>query len=143
MFKYVKYMLMVMILGISFVTFQQIAQADNEVVNATQVPSFQKISPEYAKQLMDTEKNYIIIDVRTIEEYNEGHVKNAISLPNEEIVISSEKVATILPNKDQMLLVYCRSGKRAADASTKLVNMGYTNVYSFGGIIDWPYEVVK
>lgn len=143
MFKYVKYMLMVMILGISFVTFQQIAQADNEVVNATQVPSFQKISPEYAKQLMDTEKNYIIIDVRTIEEYNEGHVKNAISLPNEEIVVGSEKVATILPNKDQMLLVYCRSGKRAADASTKLVNMGYTNVYSFGGIIDWPYEVVK
>ena len=143
MFKYVKYMSMVMILGISFVTFQQIAQADNEVVNATQVPSFQKISPEYAKQLMDTEKNYIIIDVRTIEEYNEGHVKNAISLPNEEIVVGSEKVATILPNKDQMLLVYCRSGKRAADASTKLVNMGYTNVYSFGGIIDWPYEVVK
>ena len=143
MFKYVKYILVVMVLGISFVTFQQIAQADNEVVNATQVPSFQKISPEYAKQLMDTEKNYIIIDVRTIEEYNEGHVKNAISLPNEEIVVGSEKVATILPNKDQMLLVYCRSGKRAADASTKLVNMGYTNVYSFGGIIDWPYEVVK
>lgn len=143
MFKYVKYMLMIMILGISFVTFQQIAQADNEVVNATQVPSFQKISPEYAKQLMDTEKNYIIIDVRTTEEYNEGHVKNAISLPNEEIVVDSEKVATILPNKDQMLLVYCRSGKRAAEASTKLVNMGYTNVYSFGGIIDWPYEIVK
>lgn len=143
MFKYVKYMLMVMILGISFVTFQQIAQADDEVVNATQVASFQKISPEYAKQLMDTEKNYIIIDVRTTEEYNEGHVKNAISLPNEEIVVDSEKVATILQNKDQMLLVYCRSGKRAAEASTKLVNMGYTNVYSFGGIIDWPYEIVK
>lgn len=132
-----------MILGISFVTFQQIAQADDEVVNATQVPSFQKISLEYAKQLMDTEKNYMIIDVRTIEEYNEGHVNNAISLPNEEIVIGSEKVTTMLPNKDQMFLVYCRSGKRAADASTKLVNMGYINVYSFGGIIDWSYEVVK
>ena len=63
MFKYVKYMLMVMILGISFVTFQQIAQADNEVVNATQVPSFQKISPEYAKQFMDSEENYVILDV--------------------------------------------------------------------------------
>lgn len=143
MFKYVKYMLMVMILGISFVTFQQIAQADDEVVNVKQVLSFQKISPEYAKQLMDTEKNYMIIDVRTTEEYNEGHVKNAISLPNEEIVFGSEKVATILPNKDQMLFVYCRSGKRAAEASTKLVNMGYTNVYSFGGIMDWPYEIVK
>lgn len=143
MFKYVKYMLMVMILGISFVTFQQIAQADNEVVNATQVPSFQKISPEYAKQLMDTEKNYIIIDVRTIEEYNEGHVKNAISLPNEEISPDNKLLQELLSDKEQMILVYCRSGRRATDASIKLAKMGYVNVYNFGGIVNWPYEIVK
>ena len=143
MFKYVKYMLMVMILGISFVTFQQIAKADNEVVNATQVPSFQKISPEYAKQFMDSEENYEILDVRTKPEYEDGHIKNAISLPNEEISPDNKLLQELLSDKEQMILVYCRSGRRATDASIKLAKMGYVNVYNFGGIVNWPYEIVK
>lgn len=143
MFKCIKYIFMVMVLSISLITFYQVAQANNEVTNVTETPSFQQISPEYAKQLMDTENNYMIIDVRSEAEYKEGHVKNAVSLPNEEIIVDNEKIETILPDKNQMLLVYCRSGKRSKEASTKLVNMGYTNVYSFGGIIDWPYEIVK
>ena len=143
MFKYVKYMLMVMILGISFVTFQQIAQADNEVVNATQVPSFQKISPEYAKQFMDSEENYVILDVRTKPEYEDGHIKNAISLPNEKISPDNKLLQELLSDKEQMILVYCRSGRRATDASIKLAKMGYVNVYNFGGIVNWPYEIVK
>ena len=143
MFKCIKYIFMVMVLSISLITFYQVAQANNEVTNVTETPSFQQISPEYAKLLMDTENNYMIIDVRSEAEYKEGHVKNAVSLPNEEIIVDNEKIETILPDKNQMLLVYCRSGKRSKEALTKLVNMGYTNVYSFGGIIDWPYEIVK
>ena len=102
--------------------------------------SYEQITAEQAKTIMDTENDYIIIDARTTEEFAEGHIKDAILIPEYEIADRAEKE---LPDKDQLILVYCRSGRRSKIASEELVKLGYTNVKEFGGIIDWPYEVVK
>ena len=98
------------------------------------------ITAQEAKTLMDTEKDYIIIDARTEEEFAEGHIENAVLIPEYEIAERAEKE---LPDKEQLILVYCRSGRRSKIASDELVKLGYTNVKEFGGIIDWPYEIVK
>ena len=97
---------------------------------------YQQISPQEAKEIMDTEENVIILDVRTQEEYDSGHIKNAVCLPNEEISGEPE----ILPDKTQKILVYCRSGNRSKQAAGKLADMGYEKVLEFGGILDWPYQ---
>lgn len=97
-----------------------------------------KINAKEAKEMMDTQE-VIIVDVRTQEEFNESHIENAILITNENI----DGEPTELPDKDAIILVYCRSGNRSAEASAKLANLGYTNVYDFGGIIDWPYAIVK
>ena len=102
--------------------------------------TYEQITAEQAKTIMDTEKDYIIIDARTTEEFAEGHIENAILIPEYEIKDRAEKE---LPDKEQLILVYCRSGRRSKIASEELVKLGYTNVKEFGGIIDWPYEVVK
>lgn len=102
--------------------------------------TYEQITAEQAKTIMDTEKGYIIIDARTEEEFAEGHIENAILIPEYEIANRAEKE---LPDKEQLILVYCRSGRRSKIASEELVKLGYTNVKEFGGIIDWPYEVVK
>ena len=102
--------------------------------------TYEQITAEQAKTIMDTEKDYIIIDARTKEEFAEGHIENAILIPEYEIKDRAEKE---LPDKEQLILVYCRSGRRSKIASEELVKLGYTNVKEFGGIIDWPYEVVK
>ena len=104
------------------------------------VSTYEQITAEQAKTIMDTEKDYIIIDARTEEEFAEGHIENAILIPEYEIKDRAEKE---LPDKEQLILVYCRSGRRSKIASEELVKLGYTNVKEFGGIIDWPYEVVK
>ena len=104
------------------------------------VSTYEQITAEQAKTIMDTEKDYVIIDARTEEEFAEGHIENAIFIPEYEIAERAEKE---LPDKEQLILVYCRSGRRSKIASEELVNLGYTNVKEFGGIIDWPYEVVK
>ena len=96
------------------------------------------ITAEEAKQIMDSEKGYIILDVRTQEEYDQGHIPGAIVISHEEIAEKAEKVLT---DKDQLILVYCRSGRRSKIAAEALVELGYTNIKEFGGIIDWPYEV--
>ena len=96
------------------------------------------ITAEEAKQIMDTEEDYIILDVRTQEEYDQGHIPNAILIPDTEIKNKAEEVMT---DKDQLILVYCRSGRRSKLASEILVELGYTNIKEFGGIIDWPYEI--
>ena len=96
------------------------------------------ITAEEAKQIMDNEEGYIILDVRTQEEYDEGHIPGAIVIPHEEI---AEKAEDVLTDKDQLILVYCRSGRRSKIAAEALVELGYTNIKEFGGIIDWPYEV--
>ena len=102
--------------------------------------TYEQITAEQAKTIMDTEKDYIIIDARTEEEFAEGHIENAILIPEYEIKDRAEKE---LPDKEQLILVYCRSGRRSKIASEELVKLGYTNVKEFGGIIDWPYEIVK
>ena len=98
------------------------------------------ITAEEAKRIMDSEEGYIILDVRTQEEYAEGHIPGAILIPNTEIEAKAEEVLT---EKDQLILVYCRSGRRSKLAAEALVELGYTNIKEFGGIIDWPYEVEK
>ena len=96
------------------------------------------ITAEEAKQIMDTEEGYIILDVRTQEEYDQGHIPGATQISHEEI---AEKAEDVLTDKDQMILVYCRSGRRSKIAAEALVELGYTNIREFGGILDWSYEV--
>ena len=99
---------------------------------------YMNITAEEAKEIMDSEEGYIILDVRTREEYDEGHIPGAIVISHEEIAEKSEDVLT---DKDQLILVYCRSGRRSKIAAEALVELGYTNIKEFGGILDWPYEV--
>ena len=96
------------------------------------------ITAEEAKQIMDSEEGYIILDVRTQEEYDQGHIPGAIVISHEEI---AEKAEEVLTDKNQLILIYCRSGRRSKLAAEALVELGYTNIKEFGGIIDWPYEV--
>lgn len=96
------------------------------------------ITAEEAKEIIDSEEGYIILDVRTQEEYDQGHIPGAIVISHEEI---TEKAEDVLTDKEQLILVYCRSGRRSKIAAEALVELGYTNIKEFGGIIDWPYEV--
>lgn len=98
------------------------------------------VSMDEIVHIMNENKNYIILDVRTIAEYNEGHIPNAICIPNETI---GEDIVSKLPDKDQLILVYCRSGNRSKQAAEKLKKLGYTNLIEFGGIMDWKGEIVK
>ena len=107
-----------------------------EMINMT----YEQISHDEAKRIMDTESDYIIIDARTQEEFDEGHIENAILIPEYEI---QEKAPELIPDKNALILVYCRSGRRSKIASEALAELGYTNVKEFGGIIDWKYEIVK
>ena len=95
------------------------------------------ITAEEAKQIMDSEEGYIILDVREQDEYDAGHIPGAILIPYTQI---KEKANEMLTDKDQLILVYCRSGRRSKIAAETLVELGYTNIKEFGGIIDWPYE---
>lgn len=112
----------------------------DESVNESVTITYEQISQIEAKNIMDTESNFIILDVRTEEEFVEGHIENAILIPDYEITSKAEE---ILKDKNQLILVYCRSGNRSKVASQALVELGYTNVKEFGGIIEWKYEVVK
>lgn len=100
--------------------------------------TYQQITAQEAKAIMDAETDYVIIDARTEEEFAAGHIANAILIPEYEI---AERAETELPDKDALILVYCRSGRRSKIASEELVKLGYSNVKEFGGIIDWPYEI--
>ena len=101
---------------------------------------YEQITPEEAKKIMDSGEEHIILDTREQDEFNEGHIAGAILIPYTEI---ENKAEEMLPDKDKLILVYCRSGRRSKIAAENLVKLGYTNVKEFGGIIDWPYEVVK
>ena len=101
---------------------------------------YEQITPEEAKKIMDSGEEHIILDTREEDEFDEGHITNAILIPYTEI---ENKAEEMLPDKDKLILVYCRSGRRSKIAAENLVKLGYTNVKEFGGIIDWPYEVVK
>ena len=101
--------------------------------------SYEQITPAEAKEIMDNETGYVILDVRTQEEFDDAHIDGAILIPDYEISANAESV---LKDKNQLILVYCRSGRRSKLAASELVTLGYTNVKEFGGIIDWPYGTV-
>ena len=101
--------------------------------------TYRQINMDVAVTMMEEESGYIILDVRTPEEFAEKHIPGAINIPNE--TIGTDEIPE-LPDKDQLILVYCRSGNRSKQASEKLVALGYTNIVEFGGINDWPGETV-
>ena len=103
-----------------------------------QAASYEQITQEEAKQIMDTTEGYILLDTRTQEEYDQSHIPGALLIPHPEIAQRAEEA---LPDKDQVILVYCRSGNRSKQASEVLAELGYTHVKEFGGIHTWPYEV--
>lgn len=98
---------------------------------------YENITAQEAKTIMDTQTGYVILDVRTQEEFDEKHIPGAILIPDYEI---REKAEEILKDKNQLILVYCRSGRRSKNAAEILVELGYKNIKEFGGIIDWPYD---
>lgn len=102
--------------------------------------SYRQISMDEAITMMEEESGYIILDVRTPEEFADKHIPGAVNIPNE--TIAAEEIPE-LPDKDQLILVYCRSGNRSKQASEKLAALGYTNVVEFGGINSWPGETVS
>ena len=102
--------------------------------------SYKQITQEKAKEMMAKDDGHIIVDVRRQDEYDEGHIPGALLIPNESI---TDKQPDELPDLNQIILIYCRSGRRSKEASQKLADMGYTNVYEFGGINTWTGEVVK
>ena len=101
---------------------------------------YEQITPEEAKKIMDSGEEHIILDTREQDEFDEGHIAGAILIPYTEI---ENKAKEMLPDKDKLILVYCRSGRRSKIAAESLAKLGYTNVKEFGGIIDWPYEIEK
>ena len=107
---------------------------------ASPINTYRRISMQEAVEMMEKEDDYIILDVRTEQEYIAGHIPCAIVIPNE--TIGTEEIVQ-LPDKDQLIMVYCRSGNRSKQASDKLVKLGYTNIVEFGGINDWPGETVS
>ena len=102
--------------------------------------NYRQISMDEAVKIMKDEKNYIILDVRRPDEYAEGHIPGAINIPNEEIGTAE---ISELPDKAQLILVYCRSGRRSKEAAEKLAGLGYTNIVELGGILDWKGEIEK
>ena len=122
--------IVLLVIGTAFM----VASCDHEPQRAAQ---YRKISAEEAFQMMQEENIYILLDVRTTEEFNERHIEGAVLIPDNEI---SDRAAEELPDKNILILVYCRSGRRSEAAARELADMGYTNVYDFGGIIDWPFE---
>ena len=107
--------------------------------NNSQTNTYRQIAMDEAVDMMAQETGYIILDVRRPDEFAAGHIPNAINVPNESIGTSD---IPELPDKDQLIMVYCRSGRRSKEASEKLVKLGYTNIVEFGGILDWKGEIV-
>lgn len=104
------------------------------------VRSYNQITQDEAKKMMEQNDGHVIVDVRRQDEYDEGHIPGAICIPNESI---EDTKPSQLPDTDQIILVYCRSGRRSKEAAQKLFDMGYNNIYEFGGIIDWTGEIEK
>ena len=107
--------------------------------DTTDKAAYHKISVEEAYEMMASQE-VVVVDVRTREEHESGHIENAVLVPNESI---GSEMPEALPDKEATLLIYCRSGRRSKEASEKLLKLGYKSIYEFGGIIDWPYELVK
>ncbi len=111
-------------------------KSENESANS----DYRKISAQEAKEMLDQNKDILLVDVRSEEEFKESHIEGAILIPSTEIASLAK---TELPDKQATILIYCRSGNRSATASKELIAQGYSNIFDFGGINDWPYETVK
>lgn len=132
------------VLAVSAVCFaQEETTATNTQTVQTQTAAYKTLTPQQAKERIEQNANIVVLDVRSQEEFAAGHLPNAVLLPVDLIEAKSAEVAKVLPDKDAEILVYCRSGKHAHRASQALANMGYTNIEHIGGIMDWPYEIVK
>ena len=110
-----------------------------ETESSVSAGSYTQITQEEAVRMMAEDDGHVIVDVRRQDEFDSGHIPGAICIPNESIVDQEPKE---LPDKDQIILIYCRSGRRSKEASQKLYDMGYTRIYEFGGILDWTGETV-
>ena len=132
------FVILAMILSLGLIGCDKNAEAE-QTQNVSDI-TYTQINMDEAVTMMEEETDYIILDVRRPDEFADKHIPNAINVPNETI---GEEEIPELPDKDQMILVYCRSGNRSKQASKKLAALGYTNVYEFGGINDWPGETVK
>ena len=124
------------ILIISLLALLILCACGEETNDNGQTAGYKKISAEQAREMMENGDPFILLDVRTEQEFNEKHIEGAILIPHDEV---SVRAGEKLPEKDSLILIYCRSGRRSALAANELIGMGYTNVYDFGGIIDWPY----
>ena len=122
------------------ILFMLIATGCGIIYNDNATASYVQITQDEAKELMQSEASYILLDVRTQAEYADGHIPGAICIPNETI---TKTQPAELPDKEQLILVYCRSGNRSKQASEKLAQMGYTNVKEFGGINTWDGEIIR
>ena len=118
----------------------QVTTLQSTTVESPEKAEYIKITAQEAKEIMDSEENVAIVDVRTAQEYAEGHIPDAILIPGTQI---RDLAPDLLPDLDQTILVYCRSGNRSETAARILIDMGYTKVLDFGGILDWPFEIVK
>ncbi len=127
------------VLTITLITFAMIFAGCCFKNNGETSPEYKKITASQAYDMMN-EKEVTVVDVRTKSEYEKGHIKDAILIPNETI---DSALPTQLPDKNAIILVYCRSGRRSREAAEKLIKLGYKNVYDFGGINDWTYGTVK
>jgi rhodanese-related sulfurtransferase len=114
-------------------------QSEVQTTTVAETMTYQQITQEEAKEMMKADDGHIIVDVRRQDEYDSGHIPDAILIPNESIGTEKPKE---LPDLDQIILIYCRSGRRSKEASQKLADMGYTHIYEFGGIVDWTGEIV-
>ena len=130
---------LILLLGLLLTGCGNAGNDSADVTSENSSATYTQISQEEAKEMMGKDDDHIVVDVRRADEYAAGHIPGAIRIPNEEI--GTEQPAE-LPDLDQIILIYCRSGNRSKQASQKLADMGYTNVYEFGGIIDWTGEVV-
>ena len=122
----------------SFFVGCSLSNLENTDTNTIEI-TYEQITQDEAKSIMDSEESYILLDVRTQEEYDAEHIEGAILIPNYEIEIKAE---SILTDKNALILVYCRSGRRSKNAASQLVTLGYTNIKEFGGIIDWEYDTI-
>ena len=116
-----------------------IKEVETSVSSSSSSGSYTQITQEEAVRMMAEDDGHVIVDVRRQDEFDSGHIPGAICIPNESIVDQEPKE---LPDKDQIILIYCRSGRRSKEASQKLYDMGYTRIYEFGGILDWTGETV-
>jgi phage shock protein E len=130
----------ILLVGVFSGCSNKAVETNNEATTSPQKASFRNITPEQAKKRLDSEKDIILLDVRTKEEYETGHIKNSILIPVDNL---KDEAIKALKDKEVTIFVYCRSGNRSVTAANILIEQGYKNVYNLGGINNWPYEIVK